>query len=116
MIDLNNDAISEIDGVALEDLKELEDMRHKLIGELSRSIAVVAMEMGLVLGMVSERGEEWVVKPQTSAVLNSPWLARKWCRTRNRMEDFRVASSPKRSSRRSSLSNMRAPTSACPKK
>ena len=85
MIDLNNDAISEIDGVALEDLKELEDMRHKLIGELSRSIAIVAMEMGLVLGMVSERGEEWVVKPEASAVMNSPRLARAADESRRRL-------------------------------
>src|SRR5262245_26151896 len=83
MLDINNDAVSEVDSSALDDLNEITDLRQKLIEELSRSIAVVAIETGLGIGIISERVEEWSVNPATSAGIRMRLWVEARCDSRN---------------------------------
>src|SRR5262245_15984588 len=72
MLGTNNETISGIDNHAPEEIDEIVILRQKLIDELNRSVSMIARETGLVIGVISECGQEWVLDPKTAVISPSP--------------------------------------------
>ena len=99
-------------GDALLELLDLLEAAALLLGALGRDVgAREAEQVVQVLAELAREAADGAVGP-----VGSYWLARRWCRMRKRTVSLSAGSGAKRARRRSSLSNMRVPTSAWPRK